>query len=248
MSNARCATHASAPCTWAVRLLHEQQTDEAGFQTGVHGTATNTAASDSRPFSEPVSHVTDRDALLRLLVERAFRYSDEPVFRLASGALSRYYLDCKLVTLDPKGATLVGRLVFERLKGLDVRAVGGLTLGADPISLATAIASEAAGAPIAAFIVRKEPKGHGTGQWIEGPLPAGAPVAVVDDVVTTGGSTEKALDILQKLGHPVRKVVALVDRGEGGREAISRRGVPFESLYHINDFLTMRNADPPRTV
>jgi len=187
--------------------------------------------------------VADRDALLRLLFERGFQFSPEPVFRLASGALSRYYLNSKLITLDPKGATLVGRLVFERLRDSDARAVGGLTLGADPIALATAIASEAAGKPIAAFVVRKEPKGHGTAGWIEGPLPPEAPVAVVDDVVTTGGSTEKALDVLARLGHPVRKVIALVDRNEGGREAIARRGVPFESLYSIDDFLALWNAN-----
>jgi orotate phosphoribosyltransferase len=191
---------------------------------------------------------SDRETLQRLLFERAFRYSEEPSFRLASGALSRYYLNSKLVTLDPKGATLIGRLVFDRIRGLGVQAVGGLTLGADPVALATAIASEAAGEPIAAFVVRKEPKGHGTAQWIEGPLLPEAPVAVVDDVVTTGGSTEKALDILEQLGHPVLKVIALVDRNEGGREAITRRGISFESLFHINDFLTLWNANPSRVV
>jgi orotate phosphoribosyltransferase len=134
--------------------------------------------------------------------------------------------------------------MFDRLRGTGVHAVGGLTLGADPIALATAIASEAAGEPIAAFVVRKEPKGHGTAQWIEGPLPPGVPVAVVDDVVTTGGSTERALDVLSQTGHPVRKVIALVDRNEGGREAIARRGVPFESLYTIDDFLALWNARP----
>lgn len=191
---------------------------------------------------------SDRDTLLGLLFERAFQYHPDPIFRLASGAMSRCYLNCKLVTLDPKGASLVGRLMFERLRGLDVKGVGGLTLGADPIAVATAIASEVAGEPIPAFIVRKEPKGHGTAQWIEGPLAEGAPVAVVDDVVTTGGSTEKALDILVKLGHPIRKVVALVDRNEGGREALRRRGFELESLYHIDDFTALWNASHPRTV
>jgi orotate phosphoribosyltransferase len=203
---------------------------------------------DQRMITVTSATHSDRDTLLRLLFERAFRYSAEPTFRLASGALSRYYLNGKLVTLDPKGATLIGRLVFERLRGLGVHAVGGLTLGADPIAIATAIASEAAGEPIAAFVVRKEPKGHGTAQQIEGPLPPGVPVAVVDDVVTTGGSTEKALDVLGRLGHPVLKVVALVDRNEGGREAITRRGVPFESLFQITDFLALWNAEPSRTV
>ena len=190
----------------------------------------------------------DREALLELLFERAFQYRDEPTFRLASGALSRYYLNCKLVTLDPRGATLIGRLVFERLRGLPLGGVGGLTLGADAIALATAIASEAEGRPIPAFIVRKEPKGHGTGQWIEGPLAEGAPVAVVDNVVTTGGSTEKALDILSKLGHPILKVVALVDRDEGGREALRRRGFELDSLYRLDDFMALWNARHPRTV
>lgn len=208
----------------------------------MHGTRTHAADLDERSASLSTTTAADRETLLRLLFERGFRFSQEPVFRLASGALSRYYLNGKLVTLDPKGATLVGRLVFDRVRGTDIRAVGGLTLGADPIALATAIVSEAAGAPIAAFVVRKEPKGHGTAGWIEGPLPPGAPVAVVDDVVTTGGSTEKALDVLFQLGHPVRKVIALVDRDEGGREAIARRGVPFESLYTINDFLALWNA------
>lgn len=190
----------------------------------------------------PASELSDRDALLQLLFQRSFRYSAEPAFRLASGALSRCYLNGKLVTLDPRGATLIGRLVFHRLRKSGVQAVGGLTLGADPIALATAIASEAVGEPLAAFVVRKEPKGHGTAQWIEGPLPPGAPVAVVDDVITTGGSTEKALDVLGQLGHPVRKVIALVDRNEGGREAIARRGVPFESLYTLDDFMALWNA------
>lgn len=210
----------------------------------MHGTPTSTAGIGVGTTSDPTSILHDREALCRLLFERAFRYSLEPTFRLASGGLSRFYLNGKLVTLDPKGATLVGRLMFDRLRGTGVHAVGGLTLGADPIALATAIASEAAGEPIAAFVVRKEPKGHGTAQWIEGPLPPDVPVAVVDDVVTTGGSTEKALDVLSQLGHPVRKVIALVDRNEGGREAIARHGVPFESLYTIDDFLALWNARP----
>jgi orotate phosphoribosyltransferase len=190
----------------------------------------------------PTAPRSDRETLLGLLFERAFQAHTEPVFRLASGAMSRVYLNCKLVTLDPRGATLIGRLMFERLRGFGIKGVGGLTLGADPIALATAVASDAAGEPIPAFIVRKEPKGHGTEQWIEGPLEKGAPVAVVDDVVTTGGSTEKALEILSRLGHPIWKVVALVDRDEGGREAIRRRGFELESLYRIDEFMALWNA------
>lgn len=195
----------------------------------------------------PSSTASDREALLRLLFERAFRYQPEPVFRLASGAMSRYYLNCKLVSLDPVGATLIGRLFFQRLQGLGVRAVGGLTLGADPLAVATAIASAAA-EPMSAFVVRKEPKGHGTARWIEGPLLEGAPVAVLDDVVTTGGSTERALDALMQAGHPIRKVLALVDRNEGGREAIRRRGLDLESVYGIDDFMALWNARPAQAV
>ena len=168
-------------------------TDET--QTRVRGTQTSSPGLDV-DAADPKAGLPDRDALLRLLFERSFRYSPEPVFRLASGALSRYYLNGKLVTLDPWGATLIGRLVFDRLRGTGVQAVGGLTLGADPIALATAIASQAAGEPMAAFVVRKEPKGHGTAQWIEGPLPSGAPVAVVDDVVTTGATIRSAMHSL----------------------------------------------------
>ncbi|MEO5657463.1 MAG: orotate phosphoribosyltransferase [Nitrospiria bacterium] len=195
----------------------------------------------------PSAAASDRDALLQLLFERAFRYQSEPVFRLASGAMSRYYFNCKLVSLDPIGATLIGRIFFQRLQGLGIRGVGGLTLGADPLAVATAIASAAA-EPMAAFVVRKEPKGHGTGRWIEGPLPEGAAVAVLDDVVTTGGSTERALDALMQAGHPIRKVLALVDRNEGGREAIRRRGLDLESVYGIDDFMALWNARPAQAV
>ncbi|MBI3995965.1 MAG: hypothetical protein HY349_08320, partial [Nitrospirae bacterium] len=120
------------------------------------------------------SESTDRDDLRELLFRQAFRYSEQPTFKLTSGQMSRYYVDCKKVTLDPKGATLIGRLVFARIKSLRPQGVGGLTLGADPIALAIAVTSYLEGQPIPAFIIRKEPKGHGSRAWIEGNLPEGA--------------------------------------------------------------------------
>ncbi|MBI3812053.1 MAG: orotate phosphoribosyltransferase [Nitrospirae bacterium] len=188
---------------------------------------------------------SDRDQLQDLLYRQSFRYSDQPVFKLTSGLMSRYYVDCKKVTLDPKGATLTGRLVFERIKALRPEGVGGLTLGADPIALAVAVTSYLEGQPIPAFIIRKEPKGHGSKAWIEGHLPEGAAVVVVEDVVTTGGSTIKAIERLKAHGCKILRVVALVDRQEGGREAIEASGYPLESLFTVDDFLSKAGVSRP---
>lgn len=147
-------------------------------------------------------------------------------------------MDCKKVTLDPEGASLIGRLIFNRIKTLRPGGVGGLTLGADPIAVSTAVASRRGRRPVPAFIVRKEPKGHGSRAWIEGGLPRGARVVVVEDVITTGGSTIKAITRLRAYGCKILKVVALVDRGEGGREKIQARRIPVESLFTISDFLS----------
>lgn len=194
--------------------------------------------SPRKPLKAP-SESSDRDQLRDLLYRQSFRYSDQPVFKLTSGPMSRYYIDCKKVTLDPKGATLIGRLVFERIKSLRPQGVGGMTLGADPIALAVAVTSYLQGQPIPAFIIRKEPKGHGSQAWIEGNLPEGAGVVVVEDVVTTGGSTLKAIERLKAHGCKIRKVLALVDRQEGGREAIEASGYPLESLFTVDDFLSL---------
>jgi len=191
------------------------------------------------------SKSTDRDDLRELLFRQSFRYSEQPTFKLTSGQMSRYYVDCKKVTLDPKGATLIGRLVFERIKSLRPHGVGGLTLGADPIALAIAVTSYLEGQPIPAFIIRKEHKGHGNRAWIEGNLPEGASVVVVEDVVTTGGSTIKAIERLKAHGCKILKVVALVDRQEGGREAIEALGHPLESLFTVDDFLSLAGVSRP---
>jgi orotate phosphoribosyltransferase len=193
---------------------------------------------------------TDRARLLELL--RALSFERRKVV-LASGKESDFYVDCKRTTLTAEGHVLVGRLLFERVRRIQplVRGVGGLTLGADPIASAIALTSflefERAGGPggqyppgtIDSFIVRKEPKGHGTGQWIEGrkTIPDGSRVVVIEDVVTTGGSALKAIERCRTEKLEPVACVALVDRMEGGREAIEAAGVPLQALFTREDFL-----------
>jgi orotate phosphoribosyltransferase len=180
---------------------------------------------------------SDRDKLFTLLFQRSFRYSEEPTFKLTSGQMSSFYIDCKKVSLDPEGAFLIGQQIFDRIKQLPADGVGGMTLGADPIATAVSLVSYLKNKPIPAFIVRKEPKGHGSEQQIEGELKAEAKVIVVEDVVTTGGSTVRTLEVLRKAGHTILKVIALIDRKEGGRERIAGEGAGFESLFTIDDFI-----------
>ncbi len=180
----------------------------------------------------------DRARLLELL--RTLSFERRKVV-LASGRESDFYIDCKRTALTAEGHVLVGRLLFDRVRKVRplVRGVGGLTLGADPIASAIALTSFLEGEPIDALIVRKEPKGHGTGQWIEGrkTIPDGSRVVVIEDVVTTGGSALKAIERtrVEKL-EPVA-CLALVDRLEGGREAIEAQGVPLQALFTRKDFI-----------
>lgn len=174
-------------------------------------------------------------ALLQLLRRKSVRFGD---FTLASGAKSDFYVDCRVTTMDAVGARLIGELGWELIRrvaaetGVTVEAVGGLTMGADPVALAVAIASgrEGAGGPLHAFAVRKTAKAHGLGRLIEGNFAAGQSVVVVDDVITTGGSTLQAIDAIEKEGGKVAFVMALVDREEGGKAAIEARGVPVYAL------------------
>ncbi|HRC59017.1 MAG TPA: orotate phosphoribosyltransferase [Kofleriaceae bacterium] len=178
-----------------------------------------------------------RARLHALLRERAFQ---EREIVLSSGLRSNFYIDCKQVSLNAEGASLIGKLFCALIEQLapDAAAVGGLTLGADPLATATSLVSFERGRPRDAFIVRKEPKGHGTGQWIEhtAALRPGAEVVVVEDVVTTGGSMLRAIERVTDAGLQVKLALALVDRAEGGRPVIEARA-PLVTLFSRGDFL-----------
>jgi len=176
------------------------------------------------------------DSLKSILLEKSVRTGE---FTLASGASSDLYIDCRVTALDPIGARLIGQLgwqaVRERIQseGLEIDAIGGMTMGADPISLAVGMTSamEHPDEMIQVFNIRKEPKGHGRGKQIEGNFKSGDQVVVVDDVITTGGSTLQAIDVIEAAGGVVKFALVLVDREEGGRAAIEARGIPVVSLY-----------------
>ena len=163
--------------------------------------------------------------LIEMLCRKSFKYSETPAFKLVSGRMSRFYVNCKPTTLSPRGMYLAGHLVFEALADADIRAVGGLTFGADPIAVATAFVSELKQKPLQAFSIRKNRKDHGIVRWIEGDLEPGDRVAVIDDVATTGGSTIKAIERSRAEGLEVVRTVVLVDRQEGGLDNI-RAHVP----------------------
>jgi len=168
------------------------------------------------------SVIAMKQELIDLICLKSFKYSEEPVFKLVSGRMSNYYVNCKPVTLSPRGMFLAGHLVFDEIKDLDVVGVGGLTFGADPIAVATAFASELKGKPVNAFSIRKTMKDHGIIRWIEGDLAQGNRVVIIDDVATTGGSTIKAVERARSEGMDVVKAVILVDRQEGGVESIKK--------------------------
>ena len=184
----------------------------------------------------PRERASLRAQLLKKL-RNSFVYNAEPVFTLSSGRKSRFYIDCKKVTLDPEGAILVGRLVLDAVEGLEIDAIGGMTLGADPIAVATAILSFDVEQPIPAFIIREEPKPHGLSPLDEGTLAKGARVVVVDDVLTSGHSTERTINIVKDVGCQVVKVIALVDRKEGGREHLESLGHEVLSLFTVEELL-----------
>lgn len=177
--------------------------------------------------------------LTEILCEKSFKYSEKPVFKLVSGEMSRFYVNCKPTVLSPRGMYLTGHLVFDAIGDLDPDAVGGLTFGADPIAVATAFVSELKNKPMNAFSIRKEQKGHGIVKWVEGDLKKNDRVVVLEDVVTTGGSTIKAIERARSEGLAVIKVIALVDRQEGGVDRI-RQYVPDVSSIITRDNLMER--------
>lgn len=166
-----------------------------------------------------------RDALVQLLATRSARRG---TFTLASGRISDFYVDCRLTTMSPDGLILVGPLAHAMLRasGWTVDSVGGLTMGADPVSYAIAYASALADAPIRCFAVRKEPKGHGLGKRIEGSFQRGDRVVVIEDSMTTGGSALNAAAAIRAEGGEVVGALTLVDREEGAREALMAQGIP----------------------
>ncbi len=179
---------------------------------------------------------TERNQLASLLCERSLRRGD---FVLASGARSDYYIDARTTTMSGRGQLLIGRLGLAALDeiGWQADTIGGLTLGADPVAYAIAHAAAAAGRTLDAFTVRKQAKQHGSGQRIEGSFRAGLNVVVCEDTITTGGSALNAVQAVEEAGGKVVGVLAVVDREEGGREAIEGRGYPVLSLYTARELL-----------
>lgn len=184
--------------------------------------------------------MSDRDhrALLGLLATRSTRRGQ---FTLASGKQSTLYIDARLTTMSPEGLSLIGRLGLDALRasGWPATAVGGMTLGADPVAYAISYASAGTARPLRAFTVRKEAKAHGTGKLIEGPFQAGDVVVVVEDVITSGGSAMRAVDAVRIAGGQIAGVLAVVDREEGGREALQRAGLEVVSLTTASEILPL---------
>jgi orotate phosphoribosyltransferase len=180
--------------------------------------------------------MSDRGTLVRLLAQRSVRRGR---FTLASGRESTHYVDARLTTMSPEGLAVIGPLALEaiRARGWPVDAVGGLTLGADPIAYATALASVTAPPLVRAFTVRKEAKQHGTGRLIEGPLREDDRVVVIEDVITTGGSALRAAEAIQRAGATVSGILALVDREEGGRGVLEAQGFQVVCLATISELL-----------
>ena len=180
----------------------------------------------------------DKERLKKIIVELSYEKRNVV---LASGRASDFYFDGKQTTLHPEGGYLTGKLFFESIRDVEgVEGVGGLTLGADPIATATSVVSFLEGKPIPGFIIRKESKGHGTGAWLEGRknLKPGARVVIVEDVVTSGGSSIKAIKRAEEEGLTVLGVVTLVDREEGGRENIEKEGYWMKSIFTKAEILS----------
>ena len=175
----------------------------------------------------------DRNALQNLLREKALKFGE---FTLASGKKASYYLDCRQITLDAQGAKLIGAGMLELLSADLPQLVGGMAIGADPITAAILTLAGIQNLPLRGVMVRKEAKQHGTGKLVEGPFQAGESIVIVEDVVTTGGSSLLAIERCEEVGLKVKRVLAIIDRLEGGREAFAARGYELTTLFTIEDF------------
>ena len=174
----------------------------------------------------------DRQALIDLAKERALELGE---FTLASGKTSHYYLDCRRLTLDGQGVSLIANGILEMLGDSLPDAIGGMAIGADPITAAVITVAASQGRNLKGFIVRKEVKSHGKGRMVEGPVNPGDRVMIVEDVVTTGGSSLQAIEHVERFGMQVEGVIAIIDRLEGGSNAFSEQGYPLRSLLTIRD-------------
>jgi orotate phosphoribosyltransferase len=180
-----------------------------------------------------------RERLKQIILERSFQWSDRAEFRLASGNWSHFYFNCKRTTMDPEGAHLVGKAIFRAVRDRGIEGVGGLTLGADPMAAAAMHAAWDDGHRIKQFVVRKQLKDHGSIRWIEGNMEPGDRVIILEDVVTTGDSTIKALQRAREDGLDVRGVLILVDREEErGAEKIREHSPgPVEALFTRSELM-----------
>jgi orotate phosphoribosyltransferase len=184
-----------------------------------------------------------KQELIEIIYRKSFKYSQEPSFKLVSGKMSRFYVNCKPTTLSPRGMFLVGHLVFDAIKDLAPDGIGGLTFGADPMAVATAFVSELKGKPINAFSIRKTQKDHGIIRWVEGDMTPGQRVVIIDDVATTGGSTIKAIVRAGSEGLDVVKAVILVDRQEGGLENIRQHVHDVTAIITRDELIARWNSE-----
>ena len=181
------------------------------------------------------------EELLEIIHEKGFKYSEEETFKLASGKLSKFYIDCRVVTSLAKAKYFISRIIFERITGLNAAGIGGPETGAIPIADSVSYASYLQGKEINSFWIRKEAKGHGLKKWVEGDIKAGDRVVIVDDVITTGKSTIDAIKRAREAGLDVVKVMVLVDREEEeGKQNIEKQGVEVEALFTIKDLMRVR--------
>ena len=186
-----------------------------------------------------------KQELVEIICEKSFKYTKAPSFKLVSGRMSQFYVNCKPTTLSPRGMFLVGHLVFEDIRDLKPDGIGGLTFGADPMAMAVAFVSELKHSPINAFSIRKTKKDHGIIiRWIEGDVKPGQRVVIIDDVATTGGSTIKAIERAESEGLDVIKAVILVDRQEGGLENIRKHVKDVSAIITRDELIEQYQKTP----
>jgi orotate phosphoribosyltransferase len=179
--------------------------------------------------------MNEKDRLLKILKSLSYEEGD---FVLASGKKSTYYIDAKETTLNPEGMYLVGNIMYTMVREISaIDAVGGVSIGGDPLVCAVVLAAYGKKDGLVGFLIRKEPKGHGTNRWVEGGrnLKKGMNVIILEDVVTTGGSSLKAIEATEKEGYNVKGIVAILDRLEGGKDTIESKGYIFKSIFSLKD-------------